>query len=287
MHDHLSPEVAKALQLTTAERIEFCQTDRWIGYTKAQQIVKQLDDLLVYPKSLRMPNLLLVGDSDNGKSSILQHFVRRHPIVKREDGTPGPRVLWFSMPATPNESNFWSEMLWSLNIQHRDRDTPDKKSRQAFDALEYASVRMLAIDEFNHVANADKNSGRLLAAIKNLSSALRIPIVAAGTPSAPHTLRSDPQMHSRFEIARLDRWKLDKEYLRFLASYETMLPLAEPSNLASRELAPEIFKRAGLSSTIGGTVKLLKAASSHALTIGREKIDMHVLSSMNYVPSGE
>jgi hypothetical protein len=232
-----------------------------------------------------MPNILLVGRSDNGKSSILQHFVNRHPMLIRENGSPGPCIVWLAMPAMPTESSFWSELLWSLNIQHRERDTPEKKRRQAFDAMEYASVRMLAIDEFNHLTNAGKDAVRLLAAIKNVSTALRIPIVASGTQAAINALNSDPQMKSRFEPAVLDRWKLDTEYLRFLASYETFLPLAEASNLASRELAPTIYGMAG--DTIGGTVKLLKNAAAHALRTGRERIDPGVLASMNHLKSGQ
>lgn len=284
-YDHLNSEVIEALQLPTPERIEFCQTDRWVGYTRAQQILRQLDDLFVYPKSLRMPNILLVGRSDNGKSSIVQHFVHRHPMLMKEDGSPGPCVVWLAMPATPTESSFWSELLWSLNIRHGERDPPEKKRRQAFDAMEYASVRMLAIDEFNHLTNAGKDAARLLAAIKNVSTALRIPIIASGTQAAINALNSDPQMKSRFEPAVLDRWKLDREYLRLLASYETMLPLAEPSNLASRELAPTIYGMAG--DTIGGTVKLLKEAASHAIRTGRERIDTNVLASMSHVKSSE
>jgi len=284
MHEHLSREVVEVLEGTTPERIAFCQSDRWVGYTRAQQILKQLDDLLAYPKSLRMPNLLLVGRSDNGKSSILQHFVGRHPMLMRDDGTPGPSVLWFSMPATPTEGSFWSELLWSLNIQHRERDPVEKKRRQALNAMEYASVRMLAIDEFNHLTNAGKDAGRLLSAIKNLSSDLRLSIVASGTEAAFNALNTDPQMRSRFEPTKLERWKLDKEYLRFLASYEMLLPLAEPSGLASRELAPTIYGMAG--DTIGATVKVLKNASVHALETGRERIDAHILSSMRHVRSG-
>ena len=284
-HKHLLPGVAEILELPVPARIEFCQTDRWIGYTRAQQILNQLDDLFVYPKSLRMPNILLVGRSDNGKSSIIQHFVNRHPMIMREDGSPGPCVAWLAMPASPTESSFWSELLWSLNIRHGERDSPEKKRRQAFDAMEYASVRVLAIDEFNHLTNAGKDAARLLAAIKNVSTALRIPIVASGTQAAINALNSDPQMKSRFEPAVLDRWKLDREYLRFLASYEAFLPLAEPSELASRELAPTIYGMAG--DTIGGTVKLLKSAASHALRSGREKIDAGVLASMNHVRSGQ
>lgn len=284
MYEHLSRDVVEILEYTTAERIQFCQSDRWVGYTRAQQILKQLDDLLAYPKSLRMPNLLLVGRSDNGKSSILQHFVGRHPMLMREDGTPGPTVLWFSMPATPTESSFWSELLWSLNIQHRERDPVEKKRRQALNAMEYASVRMLAIDEFNHLTNAGKDAGRLLSAIKNLSSDMRLSILASGTEAAFNALNTDPQMRSRFEPAKLERWKLDKEYLRFLASYEMLLPLAEPSGLASRELAPTIYGMAG--DTIGATVKVLKNAAVHALQTGREKIDAEVLEKMRHVRSG-
>ncbi len=284
-YEHLNPEVIEALQLPTPERIEFCQTDRWVGYTRAQQVLKQLDDLFVYPKSLRMPNILLVGRSDNGKSSIIQRFVHRHPMLMREDGSPGPCVVWLAMPATPTESSFWSELLWSLNVRHGERDPPEKKRRQAFDTMEYASVKMLAIDEFNHLTNAGKDAARLLAAIKNVSTALRIPIIASGTQAAINALNSDPQMKSRFEPAVLDRWKLDREYLRFLASYETFLPLAEASNLASRELAPTIYGMAG--DTIGGTVKLLKDAASHALRTGRERIDANVLNSMNHVKSSQ
>lgn len=284
-HAHLIPEVAAALELPLLERIEFCQMDRWVGYTRAQQILKQLDDVFAYPKSLRMPNILLVGRSDNGKSSIVQHFVHRHPMIMREDGSPGPCVAWVSMPATPSESSFWSEVLWSLNIRHGERDPPEKKRRQAFDAMEYASVRVLAIDEFNHLTNAGKDAAKLLAAIKNISSALRIPIIASGTQAAINALNSDPQMKSRFEPAVLDRWKLDREYLRFLASYEAFLPLAQPSNLAGREIAPTIYGMAG--DTIGGTVKLLKSAASHALRTGHERIDAGVLASMNYVRSGD
>lgn len=284
MYEHLNQDVVEVLEYTTPERIQFCLSDRWVGYTRAQQILKQLEDLLSYPKSLRMPNLLLVGRSDNGKSSILQHFVGRHPMLMRDDGTPGPMVLCFSMPATPTESSFWSELLWSLNIQHRERDPVEKKRRQALNAMEYASVRMLAIDEFNHLTNAGKDAGRLLSAIKNLSSDMRLSILATGTEAAFNALNLDPQMRSRFEPTKLERWKLDKEYLRFLASYEMLLPLAQPSGLAGRELAPTIYGMAG--DTIGATVKVLKNAAVHALQTGREKIDADVLKSMRHVRSG-
>ncbi|NIJ78577.1 hypothetical protein FHT08_003711 [Xanthomonas campestris] len=284
-YSHLTAAVAQALELPKSERITFCQTDRWIGYTRATQILDQLDQLLTYPRSLRMPNLLVVGRSGNGKSSIIEHFTNRHPVQMTESGSPIAPILRMEMPETPDETEFWSTLLWSLAISHREKDPASIKKRQAKSVLQYASVRLLVIDEFNNLTNAGKAAGDLLAAIKGLSNDLKISIVAAGTQAAINALNSDPQMKSRFEPTALDRWKLNSEYLRFLASYEQLLPLAEPSKLASRELAPKLYGMAG--DTIGGTVKLLKAASAHAINTGIERITPNVLDDLGWTRLGD
>ena len=278
MTSHLHPDTAAVLEMPAPDRIAFAQTDRWIGYTRAQQVIRQLDDLMIYPQSLRMPNVLLVARSDNGKSAILHQFVKRHPVIEGDDGRLANSVLWFPMPATPTQSSFWSEILYAMLIAHRQNDPPEKKRRQVIDALQYANVRIIAIDEFNHLTNAGKEAPRLLAAIKNLGTALRIPIVAAGTQVSIAALNSDPQLKFRFEPAVLDRWTLNSEYLRFLKSYETFLPLPEPSDLASRELATKLYAMGG--DAIGGTVKVLKRAAAFAVQHGYQSISMRVLQSM-------
>lgn len=277
---HLDPEVVCVLEQAREERIGYCKTDRWVGYTRATEILNQLDQLLVYPKSLRMPNILVVGRSGNGKSSIVERFSSRHPIQVSATGSPVAPVVRIAMPETPDESEFWSEILWAMGISHGDRDSAALKKREAKSILSYAGIRVMVIDEFNNLTTAGKRAGDLLAAIKGLSNDLKISIIAAGTQAAINALNLEPQMKSRFEPAALDRWKLNTEYLRFLASYERLLPLAEPSNLASRELAPVLYGMAG--ETIGATVKLLKEASSFALENGKERIDEEVLKAMKW-----
>jgi len=119
---HLDSEVIEALTLPLPERIAFCQADRWVGYTRASQILKQLDQLLVYPKTLRMPSILLVGRSGNGKTSILERFINRHPVLITETGSPMAPILRIEMPETPAESEFWSTILWTLGVSHREKD---------------------------------------------------------------------------------------------------------------------------------------------------------------------
>ncbi len=69
------------------------------------------------------------------------------------------------------------------------------------------------------------------------------------------------------------------------ARLERATMLAEPSQLASRELAPKLYSMAG--DTIGGTVKLLKAASAHAINIGVERITAPVLDDLGWTRLGD
>lgn len=276
--EHLLPEVRSALDLPLEERIEFCKKDHWVGYTKAENIVQRLDDLLTFPKSVRMPNALLVGRPNNGKSSVLQRFVSRHPFVMGSDGLPASMILWISLPGTPTRTSFWSSVLLALNISHRSSLPAGAKLTQALNAMETANVRLLAIDEFNHLTNSGKEAPLLLADFKHMSNVLKVPIVAAGTQVAVNALRTDPQLMTRFEALVLDRWQLNKEYLRFLASFEQMLPLPEASNLASRELAPVIYDLAG--DVIGNTVAVLRDAAVIALSNGLSRIDAGVINQV-------
>jgi hypothetical protein len=69
--DHLGVEARTALNLPLEERIAYALDDHWIGYSRAQQTLDTLSDLMNHPPTLRMPNLLVVGESGNGKSTVI------------------------------------------------------------------------------------------------------------------------------------------------------------------------------------------------------------------------
>src|SRR5689334_11114168 len=76
---HLHESVRPYLALSDEERIIRIQSPRWIGYDRANQILQKLDELIRYPKNNRMPNLLIVGRSNNGKSEIVTRFASKYP----------------------------------------------------------------------------------------------------------------------------------------------------------------------------------------------------------------
>ena len=74
---HIHPKFQHIAVLSDAERIEFINTARWIGYQSAKDILQRLEDLFSFPKRPRMPNLMIVGESNNGKTTLIQHFYEK------------------------------------------------------------------------------------------------------------------------------------------------------------------------------------------------------------------
>src|SRR3989442_1916317 len=113
--DHLSQAAQKALRLPDDQRIERISGARWIGYTRAQDILTKLDDLLAYPHQPQMPNLLLYGATGNGKTMIINRFIRRHPTSGNPGGDAGVvPVLADQAPPVPRESR-----LYDANLEAR------------------------------------------------------------------------------------------------------------------------------------------------------------------------
>ena len=66
--NHLTAAAAEALSLTDTERIRFTMRDQWIGYTAATEALAELNRVANHPKVQRMPNRLLVSETNNGAS---------------------------------------------------------------------------------------------------------------------------------------------------------------------------------------------------------------------------
>ncbi|WP_249218749.1 TniB family NTP-binding protein [Falsirhodobacter algicola] len=112
---------------------------------------------------------------------------------------------------------------------------------------------------------------RLYIKVRDFAGGRSIPIVALGTKDAWLALRLDDQLENRFQPFLLSRWGDDSETGRLLASFETVIPLREPSGLGLPALRRLIVERSeGL---IGEMHQLLSSATAHALMEGRERIE--------------
>jgi hypothetical protein len=285
--DHLNDSTRAILDLPQAERIEYIRSPRWIGYSRAKQIQAKLEDLLTYPKSHRMPNLLIVGDTNNGKTMLVQRFRSLHPATERDDngGSIVP-VLDIQAPPLPDEARFYGTILDRLFSPYSSSGRVERRQAQTIRLLHYVGLKMLIVDEIHHVLAGNLNKQRaFLNVIKYLGNELQVPIVAVGTRDAFQALHSDPQLANRFEPVLLPRWEMNEDFLRLLVSFERMIPLKKASVLPSPKLAARILSLT--EGHIGEMSLLLTKAAIAAVESGEEKITLGGLDQVDWIsPSG-
>ncbi|UGA40744.1 TniB family NTP-binding protein [Chromobacterium haemolyticum] len=111
----------------------------------------KLEDLVDHPREARMPNMLLIGGSNNGKTRLIQHFAQRHPAEEN----PGAEymiapVLYVQAPPTPSEPGFYSGILNAL-FESVPTSSTDAKRAQVIRVLRGIQLKVLIIDELHNV----------------------------------------------------------------------------------------------------------------------------------------
>jgi hypothetical protein len=287
MTDHLNEAAKAALESEDSERIDRVRSARWIGYTRAKRVLAKLDSLLTHPKQHRMPNLLLVGDTNNGKTVLVNRFEKLHPARDNPegDGISVP-VLYVQAPPTPDEGRFYNTILEKIFAPYKPNDRVDKKQFQTIRILSNIGTRMLIVDEIQHVLAGNLNKQRnFLNTVKYLGNELQIPIVGVGTEDAFNAIQTDPQLSNRFDPAILPRWEMGNEYLKLLASFERMLPLKKPSNLIEKGLSIKLLSMS--EGVIGEISAVLSKAAVKAIETGGEHIGPKVLDSIDWTRPSE
>jgi hypothetical protein len=283
----LTEKTKAALDLDDQTRIEFIHSRKWVNYTAAQSALDLLHTLLRHPRVHRMPNMLLVSETNNGKTAIIRHFrdLVTPEIDPSAEVTITP-VMLVQAPPVPDERRLLSLILDCLNAPYKRNDRADNLSRALKGLCPKLGVRMLIIDEIHHVlAGESRRQQAFLNVIKALGNELEIPIVAAGTREAFNALRTDEQLANRFKPFALPRWEYNLDYRRFLASYEQFLPLRKESTLSGEGLARKILGMAG--GTVGEIADLLRAASVEAISSKEEHISSEVLDRLDWVRASE
>ncbi len=284
---HLLPKVAAYLDRSDPERIAYIRSPRWIGYPRAQETIDRLENLLTHPKSHRMPNLLIIGDTNNGKTMLVQRFCNRHKPEDNPDGDAAVvPVLYVQAPPIPDESRFYNAILELLFAPYKPGDRADRKQFQAIKLLRTVGLKMLVIDEIHHIlAGTMSKQKAFLNVIKYLGNELEVPIVGVGTRDAFRAIQTDLQLSNRFDHALLPLWDNDDEYLRLLVTFERAIPLRQPSNLVDGALADKIYSMS--EGYIGEISRLLETAAVDAVETGAERIDKKRLDRIGWVAPSE
>ena len=280
--ERLHPSARQVLGASKAIRIRQMKVMRWITYTRAQQIFNRLELLLDHPKKDRMPCLLLIGETNSGKSELIKQFLKSHAADENLAGEAIiQHVRYVQAPPTPSESALLDEILKGLFEPTLKNEGVDPKRVRVCGVLKRSGLKMLIIDEIHHLLQGTTVKQRaFLNSLKYISNALAIPIVGLGTEEARVAISTSPELASRFKSEVLQRWIVDDEAERLLASMESLLPLEKPSELYAKALLQVIIDVS--EGKIGEIADLVVSAASHAIEIGEERITLKTIRECGY-----
>lgn len=281
---HLHASTRPLAAESAESRIRRIRTDRWITYHRAETALAAMEDLLTFPKRTRMPNLLVVGPTNNGKTMIVEKFRRSHPPFAASttpDGAASIPVLKVQMPAGPDEPRFFGAILEELGFPHMLTERLAARQEAALRTLRLTSVRVLVIDEVHNVLSGSRlQQRRLLNLLRWVGNELQIPLVAVGTAEALHAIQSDDQLSNRFEPIGLPPWRHGEEYRLLLSTLEALLPLRQPSQLTAPALADKILSAA--EGILGEVVSIVTRAAARAVTSGSETITAKLIDETGF-----
>ena len=288
-HHYLLPKVKDLLELDDDARITHIEKDHWIGYPRAKQALEKLEHLFKHPKRNRMPNLLIVSPTNNGKTMLIHKFFRDHfperakEQVNDEDLLLEAPVINMQMPASPDVKRFYLALMDKLDIYNglRCRTKIPAFEPAVYREMKKFNVRMLIIDEIhNALSGTYRQQIEFLNVIRYIGNEVKIPIVCVGTKEAYLAIRSDPQLENRFEPFSLPTWQAGNHFEALLASFISVLPLRKYSNLNQREISDFILAKS--EGIIGEMATLLKCAAVLAIQSKQEHIDRELLGSVDY-----
>lgn len=284
---HLDPCVQSVALGSARERLVHLKKDLWLGYNRANKGLKQIGELLEYPKRQRMPNLLILGPTNNGKSMLVTKFIRSvKKTAETPQGSESVPIIHLQMPSDPKVVRFYHLLLNAVGAPHAPRAKVSDVEIFALKLLEKLDVKMLIIDEVhNLLAGTAAQQREMLNLLRFLGNSLCIPLVCIGTKEAYLAIRSDAQLENRFEPLILQKWQYDAEYLSLLASFASMLPLRKPSDIQNPRTAQYILAQS--EGIIGEISRMLCRAAAYAIEQEQEMLSYEILRSVAYQSPSE
>lgn len=277
---HLAPSVREGAALPANERIRLLLQDRWIGYRTAKQALGRLQELLDYPPRDRMPNLLLFGPTNNGKTKIIRRFIQLNPPHDQGEYRLTP-VVMVEMSPQPGLARLYMAILEAIGAPYRKTARGDVLEALTVELLRKVHTRILIIDEVQNLLACNASQQRqVLNQLKFLGNQLKIPLVGVGTEEAWSAIKSDAQLANRFDPFPLPVWSKGDDLLQLLMSFGQTLPLRKPSDLADERIAAQVLARTD--GTIGEITRLMEQAAIYAIESGTERIGLDTISLASY-----
>lgn len=228
-----------------------------------------------------MPSLLIFGEPDVGKTTILKKFMRgRGPSFDERAGVASAEVVAVEAPPEADGARFHAVVLDAIEAPMPGGRAVDLE-RGVHGQPRRLGTRLLVVDETNNLVIGGATAQRkTLAALRRLANQVPLSIAFLGTAEALNALTSDPQVEGRSQPFRPTRFRNDEAYATVVRSVVAHLPLRGASEVDDA-FVDAVHDLTGGSP--GKTFRLLNFAGVHAIDRGDERLRAAALRSDDVV----
>jgi len=281
---HVHEEVRHRLEHSAEDRLDYIEGDQWVPYGQAEEGLELLRKTVTIRDQLSPRGVILLAESQMGKSAIIEAFRLENPA---SDNTSGEHikvpVLVLQFPDSGGEG-VYGEICRTLNVSLSSRPTALELRSEALGVMEDSGVQVLVIDELANVLTGHATTKqRNMNQIKFIMNERRRPVVLGVTPEAYAFIKADKQIRFRFKKHQLHMLRHDELSL-FVKGWIYIQPLRKPSDVG-RNFLQEVHERTG--GHVGTIVLLLRELARKAIETGAECINEDVLKLVEFIDDSE
>lgn len=284
-YGHLGPLGREAVDFDAAERVARIRARRFTDYPRCRYLLDLMAERRDRPRGSLKPNLLIWGESGQGKTTIFDKYLREHPAVfDKQAGVRRTPVVGIEMPPVCDVKWLYGQLLSAINAPTSDQrmNLPllASRVRELYRAM---GVRQILMDEAHNVLLGSLRQQRtMLAVIRHLANELAIPLVLFGTQEAREALLTDRQLARRFQVEELPAWGAGEEFTALVGSILRTLPLRRPSVLTTRALKALLTQSQGVTAAV---FEILLEHAARAVMSGEERITADDILTQLTVPA--
>src|SRR4051794_37347289 len=226
-YGHLGPAALEVIALPPDERIARIQGRRFTEYPRCRFMLDLMRAQIGQPNGVIKPNLLIWGESGQGKTTIMKKHLRDHPaLFDKKAGVRRTAVVGLEMPPMCDVKWFYSKLLGAIDAPvNGGRNSVPAMADRVVTLYRLMGVRQILIDEAHNMLMGSLRQQRvMLAVIRHLSNELGIPLVLFGIQDAREALLHDSQLTRRFRFLELPMWGAGEEFQALVGSILRSLP---------------------------------------------------------------